>query len=53
MALPAGTIPPNPSELLGSQRMRDLIATLTQTHRVILDAPPLLSPANNTEGRSR
>lgn len=42
MALPAGTIPPNPSELLGSQRMRDLIATLTQTHRVILDAPPLL-----------
>ncbi|QRO87115.1 polysaccharide biosynthesis tyrosine autokinase [Kytococcus sedentarius] len=42
MVLPAGTIPPNPSELLGSQRMRDLIATLTQTHRVILDAPPLL-----------
>ncbi|WP_374928543.1 polysaccharide biosynthesis tyrosine autokinase [Kytococcus sedentarius] len=42
MVLPAGTIPPNPSELLGSQRMRDLISTLTQTHRVILDAPPLL-----------
>ncbi|WP_462418558.1 tyrosine-protein kinase domain-containing protein [Kytococcus sp. Marseille-QA3725] len=42
MVLPAGTIPPNPSELLGSQRMRDLIATLTKTHRVILDAPPLL-----------
>lgn len=42
LVLPAGTIPPNPSELLGSQRMRDLIATLAKTHRVILDAPPLL-----------
>lgn len=40
--LTAGQIPPNPSELLGSQRMRDLIAQLSKTHRVILDAPPLL-----------
>ena len=48
MVLPAGTIPPNPSELLGSQRMRDLIATLTQTHRVILDAPPLLPVTDAT-----
>ncbi|NNG37953.1 polysaccharide biosynthesis tyrosine autokinase [Flexivirga sp. ID2601S] len=40
--LTAGQIPPNPSELLGSQRMHQLIEKLTETHRVILDAPPLL-----------
>lgn len=40
--LPAGQIPPNPSELLGSQRMHQLIEKLSETHRVILDAPPLL-----------
>jgi succinoglycan biosynthesis transport protein ExoP len=38
----AGRIPPNPSELLGSHRMRDLIDELTQDHLVIFDAPPLL-----------
>ncbi|HWC24911.1 MAG TPA: polysaccharide biosynthesis tyrosine autokinase [Flexivirga sp.] len=40
--LTAGQIPPNPSELLGSQRMKQLIESLTDTYRVILDAPPLL-----------
>lgn len=40
--LTAGQIPPNPSELLGSQRMRQLLESLTDTYRVILDAPPLL-----------
>lgn len=39
----AGRIPPNPSELLGSQRMKALIEELSRTHMVILDAPPLLS----------
>jgi len=38
----AGRIPPNPSELLGSQRMHALIDELTQEFIVILDAPPLL-----------
>jgi len=38
----AGRIPPNPSELLGSARMRDLLAQLSQDAIVILDAPPLL-----------
>lgn len=38
----AGRIPPNPSELLGSQRMRDLVAQLSQTALVIIDSPPLL-----------
>lgn len=40
--LPAGRIPPNPSELLGSQRMRALIDELAKDYFVILDAPPLL-----------
>ncbi len=40
--LPAGRIPPNPSELLGSLRMKQFIDDLSQDHLVILDAPPLL-----------
>ncbi len=40
--LPAGRIPPNPSELLGSLRMSQLIEELSQTYLVLLDAPPLL-----------
>ena len=38
----AGRIPPNPSELVGSQRMHRLIEELSQEHTVIIDAPPLL-----------
>lgn len=38
----SGRIPPNPSELLGSQRMRALVDELTVDHIVIMDAPPLL-----------
>ncbi|WP_243075646.1 polysaccharide biosynthesis tyrosine autokinase [Microbacterium sp. SS28] len=38
----SGRIPPNPSELLGSKRMRDLIRTLSEHAFVIIDAPPLL-----------
>ncbi|MDU0348880.1 polysaccharide biosynthesis tyrosine autokinase [Actinomyces sp. MRS3W] len=40
--IPAGRIPPNPSELLGSQRMKALLDRLTEEATVILDAPPLL-----------
>jgi len=40
--LPAGRIPPNPSELLGSLRMKQLIDELSHDYFVILDAPPLL-----------
>jgi succinoglycan biosynthesis transport protein ExoP len=40
--LPAGRIPPNPSELLGSLRMKQMIDDLAQDYLVILDAPPLL-----------
>ena len=41
--LPAGTIPPNPSELLGSTTMAELIDHLQREYDVVLyDAPPLL-----------
>jgi capsular exopolysaccharide synthesis family protein len=41
--LPAGQIPPNPSELLGSKAMSSLLKELqTEFDWVIFDAPPLL-----------
>lgn len=41
--LGAGRLPPNPSELLGSQAMDVLLADLkTRFHRIIIDTPPLL-----------
>ncbi len=38
----AGRVPHNPSELLGSQRMQQLLQELSRDHLVVLDAPPLL-----------
>jgi succinoglycan biosynthesis transport protein ExoP len=41
--LPAGPVPPNPSELLGSQHMSNLLATLSEQFEfVVVDSPPLL-----------
>lgn len=41
--LTSGQVPPNPSELLGSDEMRQLLAGLEQVFdTVIIDAPPLL-----------
>lgn len=41
--LPAGTVPPNPSELLGSRTMQELLRALEQQFDVvIIDMPPLL-----------
>ncbi|MCP2369475.1 capsular exopolysaccharide synthesis family protein [Agromyces terreus] len=41
--LPAGRVPPNPSELLGSAAMAETIAELNRAFDVVLfDAPPLL-----------
>ena len=41
--MPAGPIAPNPAELLGSDRMRDLLAKLrTEYDHVILDTPPII-----------
>ena len=43
MVLPAGPIPPNPAELLGSKSMSTLLDFLaTRFDVVIIDAPPLL-----------
>jgi tyrosine-protein kinase Etk/Wzc len=40
----AGTTPPNPAELLGSQRMVDLLQKLRGLYdTIVLDAPPLLA----------
>jgi exopolysaccharide transport family protein len=41
--IPAGSIVPNPADLLMSQRMHDLITQLRDTYDyVVVDAPPLL-----------
>ena len=40
--IPAGDPPPNPSELLGSERMSDLVGYLASSHVVIIDAPAAL-----------
>lgn len=41
--LPGGTIPPNPSELLESNKMKDVISMLESDYDVILfDCPPVL-----------
>jgi capsular exopolysaccharide synthesis family protein len=40
--LASGAIPPNPSELLGSNAMRTLIHELAAEAMVVIDAPPLL-----------
>ncbi|CAN5591884.1 polysaccharide biosynthesis tyrosine autokinase [soil metagenome] len=42
VVISAGRIPPNPSEVLGSLKMRELIQNLTKHAFVIIDSPPLL-----------
>ncbi len=42
--LPAGPVPPHPSELLGSDKMRELIAQWREQYEhVVIDTPPVLS----------
>jgi capsular exopolysaccharide synthesis family protein len=46
-AIPCGYIPPNPAELLGSESMRELLATLRKRYDwVLIDAPPILAMAD-------
>ncbi|GAA2899566.1 polysaccharide biosynthesis tyrosine autokinase [Microbacterium esteraromaticum] len=40
--LPAGAVPPNPSEMLGSAALKNLLAELSRDFFVIIDAPPVL-----------
>lgn len=42
LVIGAGRIPPNPSEVLGSDRVRDLLRQLSEDATVIIDAPPLI-----------
>lgn len=47
--VPSGPLPPNPSEILGSQRMETFINDLKQRADVIIfDTPPLLTVADST-----
>ncbi|HEY0385348.1 MAG TPA: polysaccharide biosynthesis tyrosine autokinase, partial [Pyrinomonadaceae bacterium] len=42
--LTAGPIPPNPAELIGSEQMRRLIASLEPTfNHIVIDSPPIAS----------
>lgn len=42
--IPSGPIPPNPSELIGSKRMGNLIESLQEAFDIVIyDAPPILS----------
>lgn len=46
----AGTIPPNPAELLASNRMRDILTKAKETFDVIIiDSPPVLSVTDAAE----
>ncbi len=45
--IPAGTVPPNPAELVGGRSFDDLIAWARQRYHVVfLDSPPVLSVAD-------
>ncbi len=47
LILTAGKMPPNPSELLGSTKMKDVISSLEEwADWVIIDTPPLLAVAD-------
>ena len=47
LVLTSGKLPPNPSELLGSDKMRDLLEELKSwADWVIIDTPPLLAVAD-------
>ena len=41
--LPCGPIPPNPAELISSERMKDLLKTLSERYdHILIDSPPLI-----------
>ncbi|MFB7843210.1 polysaccharide biosynthesis tyrosine autokinase [Microbacterium sp. NPDC056052] len=42
LVVAAGKVPPNPSEVLGSARMRELLKSIAREAIVIVDAPPLI-----------
>lgn len=47
VAIPAGTIPPNPAELLSSERMLEILQLAPETFDIIIvDAPPVMGLAD-------
>lgn len=41
--LPCGPIPPNPAELIGSERMKEMLRTLGDRYdHILIDSPPLM-----------
>lgn len=47
--LPAGTIPPNPTELLGSDQMTEILNRLAENYEyIIMDTPPVNEVADAT-----
>ena len=45
--LPSGQLPPNPSELLGGDKMRKTLASLSEAFDlIVLDTPPLLAASD-------
>jgi succinoglycan biosynthesis transport protein ExoP len=48
-AMPAGVLPPNPSELLGSKRFKEFVRTLGQHFDwVIIDSPPIMAVTDSS-----
>jgi capsular exopolysaccharide synthesis family protein len=46
--LPCGPIPPNPAELLSSNKMKNMLALLGERYdHILIDSPPLLSVADS------
>jgi polysaccharide biosynthesis transport protein len=42
--LPCGAIPPNPAELISSEKMRSMLSILTERYdHILIDSPPLLN----------
>lgn len=42
--LPCGPIPPNPAELISSERMKEMLATLGEQYdHILIDSPPLMN----------
>jgi Mrp family chromosome partitioning ATPase len=42
--MPCGLLPPNPSELLSSKAMDDLLVKIKQEYQIVLlDAPPVIA----------
>jgi capsular exopolysaccharide synthesis family protein len=42
--LPCGPIPPNPAELISSDKMKEMLAALSEVYdHILIDSPPLIN----------